>query len=272
MRNWKHRNRPPICTAMRLLVVMWYTFHLYRQCFWESTRAPWVGSSRKFLTKVNEQGTKNQPEDLLRRVFFWEPLGSWTFPPSGQGRPCRKLYFHALREMGRESLWPRMSARISALASAGYPAQELSLWAAFWFLNEEQELLQQSLRPRLAVPTSQNADEERCHKARPSRYNEWRDKEVIDKSYAFQWERSKERGSVGGEGIGKDQERERERERERETDRALHIQIHVEIERRGGERKSTRGERQRKRERERDKYIYIYICCKVSNWATFGPF
>ena len=24
------------------------------------------------------------------------------------------------------------------------------------------------------------------------------------------------------------------------------------------------------RERERD--IYIYICCKVSNWATFGPF
>ena len=32
--------------------------------------------------------------------FFWDPLGSWTSAPSGQGRPHKKLCFPALRAMG----------------------------------------------------------------------------------------------------------------------------------------------------------------------------
>ena len=78
------------------------------------------------------EGTKIQPEVFLTEVFL-NPPGSWTSPPSGHGCPHRNACFPGFRGLDR-SFCPRISAGISAWTSAGYPAPELTLWAAFSFL------------------------------------------------------------------------------------------------------------------------------------------
>ena len=78
-------------------------------------------------------GTKIQPEVFLTKVFL-------TPPPRGHGRPrlrvmdvrAEMLVFPGFRGPDR-SFCPRTSAGMSAWTSAGYPAQKLTLWAAFSF-------------------------------------------------------------------------------------------------------------------------------------------
>ena len=57
---------------------------------------------------------------------FSDPLGSWTFAPSGHGCPRNACFFPGFRGPDR-SFWPRTSTGISAWTSAGCPAPKLTV-------------------------------------------------------------------------------------------------------------------------------------------------
>ena len=110
---------------------------------------------------VTKIGNENSARSFSDRSFLK--------PPWGHGRPrlrvmdvrTEMLIFPGFRGPDR-SFCPRTSARISAWASAGYPAPKLTLWAAFSFLTKS---MPQSV-VRSAADTEGLESPQDCHSNR----------------------------------------------------------------------------------------------------------
>ena len=102
---WKTPTPPEVFRTQKFGFMLLFRFSAH--CPRTSTNScnfpTWGLSPRLYLRRFREQ--EIQPEVFLHKVFLG-PLGLWTSAPVGQGRPRRKLYYPALRAMGRKLLAP----------------------------------------------------------------------------------------------------------------------------------------------------------------------
>ena len=95
-------------------------------------------------------GNEESAQKFSCKMFFWEPLESWTDAPSGQGCPRRKLNFLHSGRWG-ESFWARTSARISAWTSAGYPTQKCFVYRDTTSQQPNRDCAETSLQMKFSI-------------------------------------------------------------------------------------------------------------------------